>query len=183
SESICIPAGDHGFNDLPDGRFIGVSCGSDLYHICLDARRPRHRISARSDKAPDGLDKFLRVVANTILENDLDIIYVTDLGGRVTLDDNEVGERSGAHGAATRALSEENSAVVIHDPDRSDGRKPSLNKKPYPAKVTEPRHNAAVPGRVEPGHQQAAGLDEGTLKIHRISDRFHDGRCARGSRP
>ena len=117
-------------------------------------------------------DQLGAVVADAVLEDDLDLLDVGDAARR---DRPSTTTRSASLPGAMRAdpagEAEVGRAVQGGDPDRLDRREASLDQQLDLALVAEAGHDAAIAGRIRPGEQQAAGGDELPLQAQVVAHR------------
>src|SRR5262245_25464177 len=104
--------------------------------------------SADPDLAAHRLDEPGRVVADAVLEHDLDVLDVGDALRRISLHEDEVGAASLPQGAEVRLPAHEAGPVLRRDLDRLDRRESRLDQELDLALVAVTRQDAAVAGRI-----------------------------------
>src|SRR6185312_12830344 len=75
-----------------------------------------------------GCDQLRRVVADPLLEHDVDVLEVGDARGRVAVQHDEVGLLAYCDGTDFRRASEKGRAVERADLDRLERREPALDE-------------------------------------------------------
>src|SRR5258706_12701233 len=130
--------------------------------------------STNPDQSLPRLNKFLRVVADAVFENDLPLVDVVNICSGISFYDHQVSLFANCDGADTGVLSEKPGAVQGGNLDRFDWRETGFDQQFDLTQIPKPRDNTTVARRVESGHQQTAGGDKRAFEVHRLP---HQGRC------
>src|SRR5215210_2084581 len=93
------------------------------------------------------LDQFLRVIADSILEDDLDLLDVADIRGRISFHHHQVSLLPDGDGADMRLLTKKPGTVEGGDLDRFHWREAGFNQQLDFAQVAESSHHASVASR------------------------------------
>src|SRR2546422_9203126 len=108
-------SGDFGIG-FPRGRRLQKTRSVRPSMPSPDSYQPLHR-----------LNQLLRVIADTILEDDFDLLDVADIGGGVSFHHHQVGLFAGSEGADMRVLTKKPGAVETGNPYRFERGKAGFN--------------------------------------------------------
>src|SRR5262245_58686376 len=117
------------------------------------------------------LDQLLRVVADTLSEDER---HVVDVGRRVDgipLDHGEIGDLARLDRPVPTGFAEQCGAVRAHDPYRFLGREASLHEELEVAKVTI-AGEAAVPPGIHARDEQTTGAYERAVVLHHLLEEW-----------
>src|SRR5208282_2409680 len=120
----------------------------------------------QSHRTAHGVNQLGRIVADSVLKNDLHLFYVGDATRGVAVNHDEVGCFPRSYRPKSVRLTQKLRAVVAIDSQGLEWREPSFHKQFGFALIPEARQRAAHPSGVFTGHQKSAGLDEHPLQVH-----------------
>ena len=121
--------------------------------------------SVKADLAAHGFDELRGVVADAVLEDDLNLFDVFDIGRGISLQHDDVGCFAGSQRTNFIELAEEFGAVRRGDVNGLERREACLDEKFHFALVAESGDHAAVSCGIESREEQTAAFDEFAFEL------------------
>jgi len=119
----------------------------------------------KADLAAHGFNELRGVVADAVLEDDLNLFDVFDIGRRVSLQHDDVGSFAGSERTNLVELAEEFGAIRSGDVNGLELREACLDEKFHFALVAESGDHAAVSCGIESREEQTAPFDEFAFEL------------------
>src|SRR5271163_3386489 len=121
-------------------------------------------LSILSISSSDGVQQLLRVVADTVLEDNFDIFDVGNLLRWISLDHHQVGVLSRSHRADLLVSTQVNGAVQSGYLDGLDRSESGFDQQLNSALIAKSGKHVTSASGIGAGEQQSSSRDEGTLQ-------------------